>query len=137
MELWKLPKGDDFLPGVSIQELRRLYRVEKRAKPKLRLLCAIHRKEGKSIDDMAGYTNMKRDCPRYVVAFRGEGDRGQGQHQADWTASSHGLCEDGHEKEADPPDDIITNMNTSTCSEPEPKEHSYSCSPKGKHKRNL
>jgi len=60
MGLWKLPKGDDFLPGVSIQELRRLYGMEKKAKPKLRLLCAIHRKEGASIDDIARYANMKR-----------------------------------------------------------------------------
>ena len=58
--VWNLPKGDDFLPGVSIQELRGLYKAEKKAKPKLRLLCAIHRKEGKSIDDIAGFTNMKR-----------------------------------------------------------------------------
>lgn len=58
--MWNLPKGDDFLPGVSIQELRGLYKAEKKAKPKLRLLCAIHRKEGKSIDDIAGFTNMKR-----------------------------------------------------------------------------
>ena len=60
MGLWKLPKGDDFLPGVSIQELRRLYKKEQKAKPKLRLLCAIHRKEGRSLDDIAGFTNMKR-----------------------------------------------------------------------------
>ena len=60
MGLWNLPKGNDFLPGVGIRELRKLYRVEKKAKPKLRLLCAIHRKEGKSIDDIAGFTNMKR-----------------------------------------------------------------------------
>lgn len=60
MGLWNLPKGIDFLPSVSIQELRKLYRMEKKAKPKLRLLCAIHRKEGKSIDDITGFTNMKR-----------------------------------------------------------------------------
>ena len=58
--MWNLPKGEDFLPRVSIQELRRLYKEEQKAKPKLRLLCAIHRKEGKSIDDIAGFTNMKR-----------------------------------------------------------------------------
>lgn len=58
--MWNLPKGDDFLPGVDIQELRRLYTAEKKAKPKLRLLCAIHRKEGRSIDDIANYTSMKR-----------------------------------------------------------------------------
>jgi transposase len=60
MGLWKLPKGDDFLPDVSIQELRRLYKKEQKAKPKLRLLCAIHRKEGRSLDDITGFTNMKR-----------------------------------------------------------------------------
>ena len=60
MFMWSLPKGVDFLPGVSIRKLRRLYREEQKAKPKLRVLCAIHRKEGKSIDDIAGFTNMKR-----------------------------------------------------------------------------
>ena len=58
--VWNLPKGDEFLPGVSIKELQRLYREETNAKPMLRLLCAIHRKEGKSIDDIARFTNMKR-----------------------------------------------------------------------------
>ena len=58
--MWKLPKGDDFLPGVSTQELRRMFKTEQNAKPKVRVLCAIHRKEGKSIDDIAGFTNMKR-----------------------------------------------------------------------------
>lgn len=60
ISVWNLPKGDDFLPDVSIQKLRGLYRKEKKAKPKLRLLCAIHRKERWSIDDIAGFTNMKR-----------------------------------------------------------------------------
>lgn len=60
MFMWNLPKDEDFLPCDSVQELRELYEKEKKAKPKLRLLCAIHRKEGKSIDDIAGFTNMKR-----------------------------------------------------------------------------
>ncbi|PKK85399.1 MAG: hypothetical protein CVT48_05535 [Thermoplasmata archaeon HGW-Thermoplasmata-1] len=58
--VWNLPKGNDFLPDVSIRELRRLYGEEQKTKPKLRLLCAIHRKEGRSIDDIAGFTNMGR-----------------------------------------------------------------------------
>lgn len=58
--MWNLPKGEDFLPGLSIQELQRLCRSEKKAKPMLRLLCAIHRKEEKSIDEIAVFTNMKR-----------------------------------------------------------------------------
>ena len=60
MFVWNLPKGEDFLPCDSVRELQELYEKEKKAKPKLRLLCAIHRKEGKSIDDIAGFTNMKR-----------------------------------------------------------------------------
>ena len=58
--VWKLPKGDDFLPDISIEDLQRLYEREKKAKPKLRLLCAIHRKEGRSIDEIASFTKMKR-----------------------------------------------------------------------------
>ena len=58
--MWNLPKGNDFLPGFSIEELRRMYVDERKGKPKMRILCAIHRKEGKSIDDIAGFTNMKR-----------------------------------------------------------------------------
>lgn len=65
--MWNLPNGDDYLPGVSIRELRKLYKAEKKAKPKLRLLCAIHRKEGKSIDDIAGFTNMKRRTVHYTL----------------------------------------------------------------------
>lgn len=60
MSMWNLPKGEDFLSGVSIQELRRIYRGEQKAKPNVRVLCAIHRKEGRSIDDIAAFTNMKR-----------------------------------------------------------------------------
>ena len=58
--MWNLPKGEDFLPRVSIRELRKMYRVEQKAKPRLRVLFAIHRKEGSSIDDIAAFTNMKR-----------------------------------------------------------------------------
>ena len=68
MGLWKLPKGEDFLPDVSIQELQRVYSMEKKAKPKLRLLCAIHRKEGKSIDDIAGYMNT--ETPAELTTMR-------------------------------------------------------------------
>lgn len=58
--MWNLPKGEDFLPEVGIEDLRRIYHEEQKAKPKVRVLCAIHRKEGKSIDDIATFTNMKR-----------------------------------------------------------------------------
>jgi transposase len=58
--MWTLPKGDSFLPKISLKKLRRRYTAEKKAKPKLRLLCAICRKEGGSIDDVAARVSMKR-----------------------------------------------------------------------------
>lgn len=66
--MWDLPKGEHFLPGVSAGEIRRLYDDEGKTKPKMRLLCALHRKQGKSIDQIASIANMKRrtvhDCLR-------------------------------------------------------------------------
>jgi len=58
--MWSLPKGEDFLPKTSVGHLRGLYNNEPKTKPKLRLLCAIHRKEGKSLDAIADKTRMKR-----------------------------------------------------------------------------
>ena len=58
--MWTLPKGDSFLPKVSLQQLRRLYAAEQKAKPKMRLLCAICRKEGNSLDEVAFRVSMKR-----------------------------------------------------------------------------
>ena len=48
-----LQKGDGFLPNISRVELKKLYRLEKNAKAKLRLLAAIQRREGKTLDDIA------------------------------------------------------------------------------------
>jgi len=66
--MWDLPKGEHFLPGVGAGEIRRLYDAEIMAKPKMRLLCAFHRKQGKSIDQIASITSIKRrtvhDCLR-------------------------------------------------------------------------
>jgi transposase len=58
--VWELPKGNPFLPNIGLERLQEMYKTEQRAKPKIRLLCAIHRKEGKSIDDIAEQTNLKR-----------------------------------------------------------------------------
>jgi transposase len=58
--MWDLPKGDFFLPKVSLEELEYLYSAENKAKPKIRLLCAIHRKNESSIDEIAQITNLKR-----------------------------------------------------------------------------
>ena len=60
VEMWDLPKGEDFLPRVNLDELEKLYFAENKAKPKIRLLCAIHRKRGESIDEIADITNLKR-----------------------------------------------------------------------------
>lgn len=58
--MWNLPKGSDFLPGASVGKLERLYAKEKQAKQKTRLLCAIHRKKGRSMDQIASITSMPR-----------------------------------------------------------------------------
>ena len=58
--MWNLPKGNEFLPKTTLKELENLYAVEKKTKPKIRLLCAIHRKNGESIDNIAEITNQKR-----------------------------------------------------------------------------
>jgi transposase len=59
--MWELPKGSRFLPGISVGKLESLYVNETRAKPKTRLLCALHRKKGRSIDQIAGITNTNRN----------------------------------------------------------------------------
>lgn len=58
--MWKLPKGEDFLPNTSLNQLEDLYAAETRAKPKIRLLCAIHRKKDASLDDIAKITALNR-----------------------------------------------------------------------------
>lgn len=49
----QLQKEDKFLSGISREELKEFYKKEKKPKPKLRLLAAILRKEGKTFDDIA------------------------------------------------------------------------------------
>ena len=48
--MWKLTKGKDFLYEISLQKLKMVYNKEQNVKAKLRLLAAIHRKKGKSIE---------------------------------------------------------------------------------------
>jgi len=47
-----IKKGEDFLPSISLSELKSLYKHEKKAKAKLRLLAAILRKDGKTLEDI-------------------------------------------------------------------------------------
>jgi len=49
-------KGTDFLPRISLKVLEKLYHSENNVKAKLRLQCAILRKEGKTIEDISDVT---------------------------------------------------------------------------------
>ncbi|MEA3515256.1 MAG: winged helix-turn-helix domain-containing protein [Nanoarchaeota archaeon] len=48
-----LKKGNQFLIEISKQELNRAYNIEKNAKAKLRLLAALRRKEGNTLENIA------------------------------------------------------------------------------------
>ena len=48
-----LKKGNNFLSNCSTIELKKLYHQEKKSKAKLRLLAAIQRKDGKTLDEIA------------------------------------------------------------------------------------
>jgi len=58
--MWNLPKGDGFLPSISLAQLQGCYQAEKAAKPKIRLLCAIHRKNNQSLDSICQVSNLKK-----------------------------------------------------------------------------
>lgn len=57
---WHLPKGDEFLPKVTVEELRQSYEKEQSGWPKIRLLIAIKRKEGQSMDSIAEQLQISR-----------------------------------------------------------------------------
>ena len=48
-----LKKGEEFLPTISKKELKEIYKKEKNAKAKLRLLAALQRKTGETLDNIA------------------------------------------------------------------------------------
>ena len=58
--MWMLKRGAEFLPYVSVQRLQYLYNREENAKGKLRLLAAIRRKKGESIDTIAAALEKPR-----------------------------------------------------------------------------
>lgn len=71
---WNLPSGDDFLPRVSEAKLEKAYQQETQARPKLRLLCALHRKKGESIDKIANTLHMSRyTVHNYLWRFEEKG----------------------------------------------------------------
>ena len=56
----------DFLPNTSVARLRRMHKKEKDPKARRRLLACIHRKEGRTIMEIAAAINEPRstvtDC---------------------------------------------------------------------------
>jgi len=58
--MWNLAKGNEFLSSISLRRLQIMYDKETHAKAKLRLLSAIHRKKGKSIDEIAYLLSKSR-----------------------------------------------------------------------------
>jgi len=72
--MWNLSKGKQFLPTVSIRQLQKIYNDEEHAKAKLRLLSAIHRKKGKSIDEIAYLLSKPRKTVHgWLVRFQKRG----------------------------------------------------------------
>ena len=58
--MWNLPKGHEFMREVSTAKLKAVYRKETSEKAKMRLLSAVKRRQGKSIDQIAGDLEMGR-----------------------------------------------------------------------------
>ena len=58
--MWKLSRGENFLAGVSLRALHTKYDKEKSEKSKLRLLAAIHRKKGRSLDEITDILSKPR-----------------------------------------------------------------------------
>jgi transposase len=49
----RVPKGEDFLPKYSKEKLHELYRKEENSKAQIRLLAAILRKEGMTLEEIS------------------------------------------------------------------------------------
>lgn len=48
-----LPNGSSFLPTITSEQLRVMYRKEKDAKAQIRLLACLHRKDGKTLEQIS------------------------------------------------------------------------------------
>lgn len=76
--MWKLTKGNTFLPKISLKRLQKMYDTEKNAKPKLRLLSTVHRKSGKSIDEIAYLLSKpRRTIHGWLTKFQQRGIDGK------------------------------------------------------------
>jgi transposase len=58
--VWNLPVGEAFLPGVSINHLKKKAATETNAAARIRLLIALHRKQGWRIDAIADSVSLHR-----------------------------------------------------------------------------
>lgn len=76
--MWKLTKGNAFLPNISLKKIQKMYDQEKNAKAKLRLLSAVHRKRGKSIDEIAYLLSKpRRTIHGWLTRFQKRGIDGK------------------------------------------------------------
>ena len=82
---WDLARGEEFLPRTSLSELKQLMRAEHDAKPRLRLLIALHRKQGRPLDEIAEACGV----PRRTV----HGTLGRFQERG--VAAAHAAKKDG------------------------------------------
>lgn len=57
---WNLPVGETFLPRVSMSHLKKMAANETKAAVRVRLLVALHRKQGRSIDSIAESVSLHR-----------------------------------------------------------------------------
>lgn len=81
--MWNLPKGNKFLHDVPLQKIQKLYDNEKSAKAKIMLLGAIHRKKGKSIDEIAYLLSKnRRTIHSWLVRFNERGINGKDNKKA-------------------------------------------------------
>lgn len=75
--MWRLQKGKSFLPRVSLETLNAAYIAEKNGKAKLRLLAAIRRKKGETIDEIAtSLEKPRRTIHGWLHRFEQRGLRG-------------------------------------------------------------
>lgn len=76
--MWKLAKGKEFLSNISVKKLQKMYDKEKNVKSKLRLLSAVHRKRGKSIDEIAYILSKpRRTIHGWLTRFQKRGPSGK------------------------------------------------------------
>jgi transposase len=76
--MWDLTKGKKFLGNISLKKVQEMYNKEKNAKSKLRLLTALHRKRGKSIDEIAYLLSKpRRTIHGWLTRFQERGIDGK------------------------------------------------------------